>query len=92
MASHDLREPVNTVSQFVGLLQEDHQTHLPPTAQAHLARVAHGAQRMRSMLDDVIEFALLSQHPRSPWHRSTWTETCRPYGRPSARPWRPGRR
>lgn len=63
MASHDLREPVNTVSQFVGLLQEDHQTHLPPTAQAHLARVAHGAQRMRSMLDDVIEFALLSQHP-----------------------------
>ncbi|MFP5325231.1 MAG: sensor histidine kinase, partial [Gammaproteobacteria bacterium] len=61
MASHDLREPVNTVSQFAGLLQEDHQAHLPATAQAHLQRIGHGAQRMRVLLDDVVQFASLAQ-------------------------------
>ena len=61
MASHDLREPVNTVSQFAGLLQEDHQKHLPATAQAHLQRIGHGAQRMRVLLDDVVQFASLAQ-------------------------------
>lgn len=61
MASHDLREPVNTVSQFAGLLQEDHQAHLPATAQAHLQRIGHGARRMRVLLDDVVQFASLAQ-------------------------------
>lgn len=63
MSSHDLREPVNTVSQFTGLLQEDHLTDLPPRAQAHLKRVGHAAQRMRTLLDDVVQFATLAQTP-----------------------------
>lgn len=61
MASHDLREPVNTVSQFTGLLSETHAPQWPPDAREHLQRVASGADRMRGLLDDVVLFATLSQ-------------------------------
>lgn len=61
MASHDLREPVNTVSQFASLLHEDHVQHLPANAHVHLRRISHGAERMRILLDDVTQFATLTQ-------------------------------
>lgn len=61
MASHDMREPVNTVSQFAGLLRDDHQTQLPPEAQDYLRRINRGALRMRTLLDDVLQYVLLSQ-------------------------------
>lgn len=61
MASHDMREPVNTVSQFAGLLRDDHLTQLPPQAQDYLRRINHGALRMRTLLDDVLQYVILSQ-------------------------------
>lgn len=61
MASHDLREPVNTVSQFAGLLRDDHAQKLPEDAQDYLGRIDRGAQRMRVLLDDVVQYASLVQ-------------------------------
>jgi two-component system sensor histidine kinase/response regulator len=61
MASHDMREPLNTMVQFTGLVQEDHAGELPPEAQRYLQLVLKAGQRMRTLLDDVVRYARLQQ-------------------------------
>lgn len=61
MASHDMREPLNTIAQFTGLVVDDHGTTLPADAQQHLQRVLKASQRMRTLLDDVVRYARLQQ-------------------------------
>ncbi|MES2839546.1 MAG: ATP-binding protein [Pseudomonadota bacterium] len=69
ISSHDLREPLNTVVQFVGLVEEDHATDLPPDTRHYLKLVRNAGERMRTLLDDVVRYARL-QHgetePRTP--------------------------
>lgn len=57
MASHDLREPVNTIAQFGRLLETDDAQALPPPARRYLQLVNLGAERLRALLDDVLHFA-----------------------------------
>lgn len=61
MASHDMREPLNTIAQFSGLVVDDHGAALPADAQQHLQRVLKASQRMRTLLDDVVRYARLQQ-------------------------------
>ena len=69
ISSHDLREPLNTVVQFVGLVEEDHGAELPADARHYLKLVRNAGERMRTLLDDVVRYARL-QHgetePRTP--------------------------
>lgn len=69
ISSHDLREPLNTVVQFVGLVEEDHGVSLPTDARHYLKLVRNAGERMRTLLDDVVRYARL-QHgetdPRTP--------------------------
>jgi signal transduction histidine kinase len=60
MVSHDLREPVNTICNFAGLLGEQLEA-LPASAPAHryLGFVRDGGQRMRAMLDDLLVYVRL---------------------------------
>ncbi len=59
IASHDLREPLNTVVQFADLLATDHGPALPPSGQRYLKLVLQAGMRMRTLLDDVLRFARL---------------------------------
>lgn len=59
IAAHDLREPLNTVQQFSGLIADDHGQALPAPALRYLGLVRGGAARMRELLDDVLLFARL---------------------------------
>jgi two-component system sensor histidine kinase/response regulator len=68
IASHDLREPLNTISQFSALLDEDNGDALPASAQGYLQRVRRAADRMRTLLDDVVNYSKLehgASEPRS---------------------------
>ncbi|KRC11130.1 hypothetical protein ASE11_19835 [Hydrogenophaga sp. Root209] len=69
ISSHDLREPLNTVVQFIGLVEEDHGADLPPDTRHYLKLVRNAGERMRTLLDDVVRYARL-QHgetePRTP--------------------------
>ncbi len=56
ISSHDLREPLNTIIQFVGLIEQDHGAALPPAARTYFGHVSDGAYRMRTLLDDVLAF------------------------------------
>lgn len=59
IASHDLREPLNTVRQFGGLLESDHARQLAPQGRHYLDLVCRAAMRMQTLLDDVLEYARL---------------------------------
>lgn len=61
ISSHDLREPLNTVVQFIGLVEEDHGADLPPDTRHYLKLVRNAGERMRTLLDDVVRYARL-QH------------------------------
>ena len=59
IASHDLREPLNTIAQFVGLIDEDHGAQLPAEARQYMRLVLRASSRMRTLLDDVVRYARL---------------------------------
>lgn len=66
ISSHDLREPLNTVVQFVGLVEEDHGAVLPPDARHYLRLVHSAGDRMRTLLDDVVRYARLQHGETDP--------------------------
>ena len=59
MTSHDLREPLNTIVQFTGLIEREHAAELSAASSGYFHLVLAGAQRMRRMLDDLLEFVRL---------------------------------
>lgn len=63
VASHDLREPLNTIAAFGGLLQQDVGAGLPAASQQHLGLMLQGTQRMRTLLDDLLQFVRVQQSP-----------------------------
>jgi light-regulated signal transduction histidine kinase (bacteriophytochrome) len=60
--SHDLREPINTITNFAGLLVEDESLALPDHAQRYLWFVRSGGLRMKSLLEDLLNFLHLDHH------------------------------
>jgi signal transduction histidine kinase len=63
MISHDVREPVNTICNFSGLLERDCAGALGPNGQQYLAFVSKGGQRIRTLLDDLLLFVRLEGKP-----------------------------
>jgi PAS domain S-box-containing protein len=61
IVSHDLREPVNTIVNFSSLLVEDHGTNLPPNALRYARMVHSGGERMKLLLDDLIDLVRLEK-------------------------------
>ena len=59
IASHDMREPLNTIAQFCNLVETYHLHELTPDAQQYFQHIGGGAKRMRHLLDDVLSFARL---------------------------------
>lgn len=59
ITAHDLREPLNTIVQFTGLIEQDHRAALAPAGQQYVDLVHGGALRMRTMLDDLLQFVRL---------------------------------
>jgi signal transduction histidine kinase len=61
IASHDLREPVNTMTSFARLLSEDYGSRLDDTARRYLDHVQGSAERMAALLDDLTSYVRLEQ-------------------------------
>lgn len=60
--SHDLREPINTITNFTGLIADDPSVALPAHAQRYLGFVQSGGQRIKTLLDDLLEFLHMDRH------------------------------
>ncbi|MEY2569541.1 MAG: hypothetical protein QOE35_4070 [Actinomycetota bacterium] len=67
VVSHDLQEPLHTLSGFLELLDEQYAEALDADGRLYVERAMSGAQRMRQLVLDLLEYARVSTrtHPFS---------------------------
>ncbi len=56
-ASHDLQEPLRTITSYIGLLRDRYSGVLDETALEFMVYAIDGAERMRSLIDDLLEYS-----------------------------------
>ncbi|HUS05868.1 MAG TPA: PAS domain S-box protein [Bryobacteraceae bacterium] len=57
IASHDLKEPLRTISSYIDRLQARYKDRLEGDAEEYLAFVSDGAKRMTSLLDSLLAYS-----------------------------------
>lgn len=63
LVSHDLREPLRTVSGFVGLLERRYGEKLDAGARDLIAHASDGARRMAKLIESLLEFSRVGHAP-----------------------------
>ncbi len=56
VASHDLSEPLRTITGMLSLLEQETAGRLAPDALDYIRRAVSGAERMRRLIDDLLRF------------------------------------
>jgi PAS domain S-box-containing protein len=57
VASHDLSEPLRTITSYLRLLQRRHGEELAPDADAYVGRAIDGAERLHTLIDDLLTYS-----------------------------------
>ncbi|HQR93804.1 MAG: hypothetical protein B7Y15_13090 [Bacteroidetes bacterium 24-39-8] len=57
VASHDLQEPLRTVTSFLQLLEKKFSALLEPTAKKYIEFAVNGAERMKYLIRDLLEYS-----------------------------------
>ncbi len=60
IASHDLQEPIRTVTSFAGLVRRRYATLLDERGQGYLHTIELGAERLKTLVDDLLVFSRLN--------------------------------
>ncbi len=60
VASHDLQEPLRMISSFTQLLERRYKCKLDEDADDYIGFIVEGAQRMKYLIDDLLEFSRLN--------------------------------
>jgi PAS domain S-box-containing protein len=61
IASHDLLEPLQTVSSFVGLLTEEYHDRLDPNAQKYINFISGSTKRMMELVKGLLHYSRLGR-------------------------------
>ena len=56
-ASHDLQEPLRTITSYIGLIRDRYGEKLDETANEFIDFAVDGAERMRKLIDDLLEYS-----------------------------------
>jgi two-component system, sensor histidine kinase and response regulator len=64
VASHDLQEPLRTVTTFVQLIENSIGERFSPEETMYFKHVLDGAERMRHLIDDVLTYSQAGRDPR----------------------------
>jgi len=65
-ASHDLQEPLRMVSSYAELLEERYRGQLDDEGREFMASVVEGAGRMRSLIDDLLNYSRVETRGAEP--------------------------
>lgn len=64
VASHDMREPLRTISGFAQILKEDYKDKLDGAAQETIGRIVDGANRLALIIDDLLVLSSISSQKK----------------------------
>ncbi|GAA4272494.1 YfiR/HmsC family protein [Aquimarina gracilis] len=62
IASHDLQEPLNTISSFIGLISEDYGDSFDDVGKESLAFIKDASVRMKKLIDSLLEYSRLGRN------------------------------
>jgi PAS domain S-box-containing protein len=65
IASHDLQEPLRTISSFVQLLQRRYGEDLDDDARMYIDMAVGGTVRMQALIKDLLQYSRVQQSPES---------------------------
>ncbi len=61
VASHDLQEPLRTISSFVGFLKEEYTGRLDENADNYLVYISQASERMRILIKDLLDYSRIGR-------------------------------
>ncbi|WP_378172364.1 YfiR/HmsC family protein [Aquimarina sp. SS2-1] len=61
IASHDLQEPLNTISSFIGLISEDYGDSFDEVGKESLDYIKDASIRMKKLIDSLLEYSRLGR-------------------------------
>jgi len=60
IASHDMKEPLRTISSFSSLMRKRHGEDLPTKASDYLEYIESGSKRLNDLLDDLSNYSMIN--------------------------------
>ena len=64
IASHDLQEPLRTLSNYVNLFRDDYKENLGESSSKYLEVISNSTERMRLLITDLLEYARVGEEHR----------------------------
>jgi ligand-binding sensor domain-containing protein/signal transduction histidine kinase len=61
VASHDMQEPLRTMSSFVELLQQQYKDTLDDNAEKYMSFIVHACDRMRVLINDLLDYSRIGK-------------------------------
>jgi len=61
IASHDLQEPLNTISSFIGLIEEEYEEHFDEMGKESMAFIKEASGRMKKLIHALLQYSRLGR-------------------------------